>query len=146
MAYNYVIIDGRKIDVVNRLRGAFVLELNARDYPTLAGTTLVFTTPAVTVTFTGTTVAQIKADIEAAHVSLRCDVQRVPTSVSATTQRLAIYSTGGSVAVDTTTSTSAALLGINVDGTVTVTGIPKANIVSFSQGATPDLYAVLVES
>jgi hypothetical protein len=147
MAYNYEIIDGKKQDVVNRLRGAVVLPLSGRSLA-ISGLTLVFTTPVGTATFAGGTAADIKTAIEAAHASLRCVVQRVQTGVSSATQQIAIYSTGGSVAINTShaSSTAAEALGIVDGSTVAATGVAKANIVSFTQGATPDLYAVLTES
>jgi hypothetical protein len=62
-------------------------------------------------------------------------------------QFLKIWSTTGTIAVDTdyATSTAAALFGIKDGVTLGATGIAKASIVSFTQGATPDLYSVLYE-
>lgn len=147
MSYNYDLIDGRKQDVLNRLRGAVVLPMSARELA-ITGLDLAFTTPSVTVTFTGGTADQIKTDIEAADVTLKCLVQRTLTAESSYTQQLVIYCTGGTVTVDTShaTSTAAPFLGIANGSTVTASGVAKANIVGFTQGATPDLYAVLTES
>lgn len=159
MAYNYQLIDGRKRDVLNRLRGALVMGPLTTTLP-VGGLDLVFTSPAVTVTFSGSpgdrlTLAQIKAQIEAASASLKCEIQSVSTGTnhihSAPTAVvpvafLTVFSTTGTCTLNAVhaTSTAAPYLGLP-NASVSAVGIAKANIVSFSQGATPDLYAVLYE-
>lgn len=161
MAYNYKIIDGRKRDVEDRLRGALKLGPLSALYLPVGGLALAFTSPAITVTFSGSAgdmlpLATVKAEIEAASVSLECEIQAVETGVPqvydatrkvSALQFIKIWSTTGTITVNTdhAVSTAAALFGIKDGVTLGATGIAKASIISFTQGATPDLYSVLYE-
>ena len=150
---SYQIITGTERSIEDKLNGTVLSGVIASTGAAVGGRTLIFSSPAVTVTFGGTvgsnrTVAQIVAEIEAAVSGMDVQVreQGSTQSQNPTVAKKVVLSLArsGGFTLEETGTANAALGFSTTQDTVSTGAVDATRIKGFTPSASPGTYALIL--